>query len=75
MTNTVCNVHGLGQHAGRHKAHKIGLNLEVQVVGVGVVEPVAAFRGHDALTDVVSAGLISVSKVIGGVCKAKRKLL
>ena len=69
VTHAVCNVKRLGNHARGHKTDEIGLDLEVQVVGVRVVEPVAGLRRHDALADVVPAGLIGMGKMVGRVCK------
>ena len=74
VAHPVCYVKGLGKHAGSHEAHEVGLNLEIKVVGVGVVEPVAAFRGHDALADVVPSGLVGMGKVIWRVGKAQREV-
>ena len=75
VANPVCYVKRFREHAGRHQADEIGLNLEVKVVGVGVVEPVAAFRRHDALAHVVPSRLVGMGKVIGRVCKAQGKVL
>ena len=46
VPHAICNVKGFSKHSGRHQAHEIGLNLEIEVVGVRVVEPVAALRRH-----------------------------
>ena len=69
------DVQRLRHHSGRHQAHEVGLDLEVKVIGVGIVDPAAGLRRHNALADVVAARLVGVGKVIRRVGKTEPQLL
>ena len=74
MAHAAGDVQRLRDHARGHQADEVGLDLEVQVVGVRVVQPVAGFGRHDALADVVAPRLIRVCEVIIGIGEAQRKV-
>ncbi len=54
-------------HARCHQTGVVGLDLEVDVVGVRVVVPVAGLRRHHAVEDVVATELVGVPKRVRGV--------
>ena len=49
-------------HSGRHKSGEIGLDLEVDVIGVGIVEPMARLGRTDSVKNVVTRCLIGMPK-------------
>ena len=71
----VGDAQSLGHHCGGHQADEVGLDLEIKVVGMGVIEPVARLGGHDAVADVVAAGLVGVGQMVVGEGKCLGKLL
>ena len=75
MTYTRGDIQGFRNHARSHQAHEIGLDLEVQVVGVRIVDPVAGCGRHDALAHIVPACLIGVGQVVRCVGKTQGQLL
>ncbi len=56
-------------HARAHQPREIGLDLEIDVVGMGRVQPVAGLRRHQTAKDVVPGGLVGVPQRIAGVSK------
>ena len=69
------DVERLGHQPGGHQSDEVGLNLEVEVVGVGVVDPVARGRRHDAVADVVASRLVGVCQMVLGKGEAARQRL
>ena len=63
-------LHGRVHHAWRHYAGVVGLYLEVDVIGVGIVLPMSGFGRHYALEYVVASLEIGVPKRITGVGKS-----
>jgi hypothetical protein len=53
-------------HAGAHQTCEIGLDLEIDVVGMGVVQPVAGLRRSDAVEDVIAGHLVGVPEHVAG---------
>ena len=67
VADLVAVVCGGIDHAGGHDACVVGLDLEVDVIGVRIVQPVARFRRHDAGEDVVTGLAVGMPKRIGRV--------
>ncbi len=55
--------------AGIQHPNEIGLNLEVDVVGMRVVFPVSAFRSAASAQNIVAGGLVGVPKLVVGTGK------
>ena len=53
-------------HSRSHQTGVVGLNLEVDVVGVRVVAPVAGLRRHHTVQDVVASELVGVPERVWG---------
>ena len=64
MPHTVADVYGAVDHARRHHTGKIRFDLKVDVVGRGIVEPVARFGWAQAVQDVVSSDLVSEPQAV-----------
>ena len=62
-------------HSGSHKAGVISLDLEVDVVRMGIVFPETGLWGHDAIADVVPGCLVGVPEGITGGGKSFGKAL
>ena len=62
-------------HSRSHKAGVISLDLEVDIVRMGIVFPETGLRRHDAIADVVPGSLVGVPKGITGGGKSFGKAL
>lgn len=71
VSRAVAYLRGGVGHGGRHETREVGLDLEVDVVGVGIVTPVARCRGHHAVEYVVACRLVGVPQRVTGVGKGR----
>ena len=69
MSDFIGVTHGCIDHSRSHDAGIVGLDLEVDVVGMGVIAPVSGCRRHDAVQDVVAGLQIGMPERISGICK------
>ena len=67
VSHAVAELRGRVGHARGHEPRKIGFDLEVEVVGMGVVDPVPRFGRADAVEDVVACGLVGVPQYVAGI--------
>ena len=71
MTDAVADLRGRVGHAGRHQPGEIGLDLIVDIVGMGVVEPMPGIL--DALDNVVACDLVCMPQLIIGMGEGRGK--
>ena len=67
MADAVAQLRRAVHAAGAEHADEVGLDLEVDVVGVGVEFPVSAFRSATSVEDVVAGRLICVPQLVIGI--------
>ena len=59
-------------HSRIHQSCEIGFDLEVEVVCMGVVEPVSRLGGHNPVQDVIAGRLVCVPQAVFGRCESHR---
>ena len=67
VSRAVAELRGRVGHARGHEPREIGFDLEVEVVGMGVVEPVPRLGRADAVEDVVACGLVGMPQDVAGI--------
>ncbi len=60
VPDTVADHAGGVGHAGRHQSRKIRLDLEIDIIGMRIIAPVAAFRSFDTVQQVEARRLVGV---------------
>ena len=55
------------RHGGGHESGEVGLDLEIYVVCMGVVEPMARRGRHNAVEDVVPCRLVGMPQGVAGI--------
>ena len=75
MAHAVRDVKRLGDEARGHQAYKVGFDLEVEIIGMGIIQPVPGLGRHYPATDIVTAGLVRMGEMVVGVRKSHREVL